>query len=567
MSSFEFTSSMKKITYWFLWVACYSIIVLIPNFSHAECSACSESPAKFQEYIDVMKELINNPIPSTWSTGAVVATKNRYTKAKEVAEQHLRDIVPQIEYAEEEWELKLLEQTKIRSRDYDKLQDLDEKILLKLWEFGIVNEWQSLNGWNMKDQAEIIDSLLRQLKFIQLTKLNDGYALSGITYVEYLWMLWRLNGLMKYLHRDREWFHFELNEVGKWTLKAETKRAQDTLNSVEKQHIFKPFNDLVVLGSSATKSTAKWKNPIDVFTFTDDYKELLLFAWGLQRDYECTLGVRGLCEQRKDTAESSWRQVKDRWKGDSTRAVDTFKSALERFQDSFWWNTDKAKRQEREDERINEYRWENIPRKKKRREFVKVEGEEEEVAWSPISLTRFARNLFEDEKERNARIKREWWKYVWGQRVSSSVSNKPVSPNSDDMWNADTPEEKKALIDAVYVWYYDKRERELWSENRINTQSYYVAWDTQREKLAIQNTMIGVLNLQRWLDTTALANDVSAVTKQFQNLSHALYANSALRWDKHDTLGNDSSIYPSAQSVCNYQCSNITDKQCWATGE
>jgi hypothetical protein len=38
---------------------------MIPDFSYAECSACGESPAKFQEYIDVMKELINNPIPST----------------------------------------------------------------------------------------------------------------------------------------------------------------------------------------------------------------------------------------------------------------------------------------------------------------------------------------------------------------------------------------------------------------------------------------------------------------------------------------------------------------------
>jgi hypothetical protein len=42
--------------------------------------------------------------------------------------------------------------------------------------------------------------------------------------------------------------------------------------------------------------------------------------------------------------------------------------------------------------------------------------------------------------------------------------------------------------------------------------------------------MIGVLNLQRWLDTTALANDVSSVTKQFPNLSDAVYKNAELRW-------------------------------------
>jgi hypothetical protein len=80
--------------------------------------------------------------------------------------------------------------------------------------------------------------------------------------------------------------------------------------------------------------------------------------------------------------------------------------------------------------------------------------------------------------------------------------------------------------------------------------------------------MIGVLNLQRWLDTTALANDVSSVTKQFPNLSDAVYKNAELRWDKHDDpLGENPPIYPSALSVCNNQCSNISDKQCWADGE
>jgi hypothetical protein len=81
--------------------------------------------------------------------------------------------------------------------------------------------------------------------------------------------------------------------------------------------------------------------------------------------------------------------------------------------------------------------------------------------------------------------------------VSSDVLNAPDTGSTENKRDADTLEERKALIDEVYTSYYDKRKTEFWSQNRINTTSFYVASSTQREKLAIQNTMIGVLNLQR----------------------------------------------------------------------
>lgn len=519
-----------------------------------------------QRYLDTMEVLVDFANPTPADSGEK-KSRDYYARARNVAKQHLETIVPEMQFTNEWWEWQLLEQTKVRSRDYYKLTEIDDKILEKLSWFQTASD---IRLW--QEKATTLDTVMKELDFVEFARVNgDEYTLWDETYVTYLGMLRRLNMVMKHLHRDLERYHSDLYELGKWTLKSATKNPEEVVTAQEQEiarSIYVQLQWLTEWYADRIEADGTTTDPL--LYYTDEHKAMLLYVWKMQRDYECTLGVRWVCEQWKRTAESSRQMVKDRWQNDGKRAGDTFNTAWKRLKGTLRAADSKSEdaAQERQEQLVSQYRWNDLPEKRKRREVVRVQWEEDAVEYSPMSVTNLMRALFESKKERTDRIERDGWRYVLGTRVSNPSPDQPDENTKHNTRDMDSDEEKEAFIDAISEWYLDEEQEKVWGTRVTDMRSYFVAWDIQREKVAIQNAIVWVLRLQDGLQTNALVTDITQVTKQFPLLSYALTANSDLWWDKHDEKWWEGSIYLYAQTMCKQQCSeNITDKSCGAIWE
>lgn len=546
---------------------CSTLIMIWWMFSstQAQCDACGQTPNELQKYIDTMNQLLEFTVPSepvnVWASPA-----ERAQRRNTIADINLKDFLIELPIDDEDGWNAILEWAKGRVRDYEKLQDIDEKISIKLLEvYWLWFNWVIPLVW--EDQANQFNSILSQLDFIEFQRVDGKIAIADQTYKVYLWMLRRLNAMMKHMHRDLHRYHGLLGDIGKWAIKASTNSPNDVFDAGEREQLKLAYVAIrYKLGQPYIQSTSVWS--VKLFNFKREYQDILIRVRWLQRSYECSVWVRSLCETRSKTAESSRRMVSKRWQNDGKSSAKTFNDARGRLKWALW-HADKdseAAAQQRQEQLMSQYRWDDFPKDRKRREVARVNYEEEEVAYSPTSLQGLLKRIFKK--------KAKWDNSVNGskpdkgtKKVWTPPPKEPQKSTWDNPRGADTKEKKEALLEKHFYGYFDREEREKRRNGQLDMRDYFTASTVDQEKRAIYTSAMNVLDAQESFDIKTLVYDVTDVTKQFPSLSFALYANANNRWDKSDEGVTDPPIYIAAQSICTNQCSNIQDKQCGALGE
>lgn len=554
----------------------YSSVLLIIMMSswlfsstYAQCDACGQTPNELEKYLNTMDQLLTFEVPvEPYESKASPGEKLQ--RAAAAAQQDLDTYLAVLPIDDEEDYQESLEElmnsSRWRIRDYKKLEDIDGAISLKLKEIYLLEMlWKVPLVW--EQQAGVFNNTLSSLWFVEFSRVNNtGFAIADQTYKVYLWMLRKLNAMMKHMHRDLYRHHDLLSDVGKWSLKAATNSPQDVFEAAEAEQLKLVY---IALKYELWIPYIEKYDDTKIFTFTGkfiedngEYADLLIRVRELQRAYECSVWVRNLCESRSKTAEASRRMVVDRRQNDGKRASKTFNDARGRLK----WALrhadaeSEAASAKRQEQLMSQYRWDDFPQDRKRREVARVNYEEDEVAYSPTSLQWLLKTIF----EKRAKWEGNQWTDnlgLWWSDTSTPPPDDSVASTTRNQRRADDKEKREALLEKHFYGSFDREEKEKRRNGELDMRDYFTSSTVEQEKRALYTTAMSVLDAQEAYDIQTLVYDVTEVTKQFPSLSYALYANANNRWDKSDDK-NDPPIYVAAQQVCTNQCSNIQDKQC-----
>lgn len=541
------------------WVIIITLLTTLWVHNHVfaqDCPVCDMPPPHLQIYEWVMDELIGYiattpKTPPEWNvwniwlaiTSALDASLTSLTIARILPVQVLSDLFGWVQ---------LLAGSQTMVRDRETLLRIDRRIGLQT--LSMVQA--SRNTDSIPDSVLVqIDASLQKLGFVKLKKNAQGkyimrtIRVNGATYGDLASLLWQLNFMYKQIHLNK-WYHPLIKDVGAGYRKTDKEQDDGWSRSFDPedlQRFILSTNAIVDQTFAPLYGFFRWPTHerLDFWLPNDEknYINLYLTIWEVQKQYECSLGLKSDCSERKELREESLTLAKDHLINDGNNAIKTFKDAWWRLKWALggWSAADQKAAQQRKQALLYSQRW-PIAGEEKRR-LLDVDTHIEPVPQTVSSLRKSLTRVFQ--KKAN-----KLWQDEQPYPNSSQPSTQPIANSQKDaqLYNDDPYSILQEQINTLADQPKDKFTQE-WIGLKNTKGQIVLEQQTQR----LQQSFLSVLWLQEAMQQESIFTDVNRTTHRFPLLSATVYKNIDIIGTKND----NGMLYNAMGTVCDQQCSNL----------
>jgi len=538
----------------------WAIIILLSVilWSHSsvfaqDCPACDMPPPHLQMYEGVMSELISyiETTPKAWPDGWTGKVGLAITSALDatLTSTALARILPLHILWDVFGSIQMLAGSQTLVRDRETLIRIDRNIGIQTLS---MIQW-SRNTDPMPDAVLAkIDWSLKKLEYVQLRKGSNGeYVMktkwkNWATYGDLATLLWQLNFFYKQIHLSKR-YNPLLKDVGAWYRKTDNDIDDAGAKSFVPEDLQKfilQINAMVGQTFAPLYGFFQWPAH-EWLDFWEDgeYIDLYVTIRTTQQQYECSIGLKSECSERKEIRKESLALAKDRIINDGEDAIRTFKDARWRLKGALWgWTAaDQKAALQRKQSLTYSQRWSAAWEEK--RKLLEVDSHIEPAPQSVSSLWKSISRVW---KKKADTLGEDGQKTI----SSSTPSNQPLANSQKD---AQLYEEDPLTILQQQIDELAKQPQNKFTQAWVgikNTSSQIVL-EQQAERL--QLTFLSVLSAQENMQQVSIFTDVKRTTHRFPLLSAVVYKNINIIGDKNDV----GKLQNAMGSVCEQQCSNL----------
>ncbi len=550
--------------------------------SQEECHSCNTMPSQLEDYIEVMKELVQilDQTPDVALPGIRVPsfTENYLKKVLQqtVLSQGISPMITVLEstavaYSDIHLNTAMLFGSKSIKRDRDRLEDLDVLLMQKamaMWTAG------SYYKPVPKDKLDKFDAKLKKLKYISLAKTWWSYNFKK-TYGALLKTLWNLQNFYKDLHL-RRWYTEQFRDLGdnfyKSYVDANDQKSDMIQNELAKQLVARVDVLVKAYLKEWIDNGENWKQ---VSTLDINVPRLLAHIRSIEHDYRCSIGAKNQCEGLAKIHKDSWNLMKNRVQNDTSTAMNTFKAAISRLKGEFRseaTDEDKLAAEQRKQSLLHSQWWYNGGRQKWF-DFV-----DDHISVDDAASTKAA-----------AKDISQRWKtnFKNDQRATRLGATAPSVDRHRNTWGfgkvSTTPDMNEkwwSRTDRKYPWMFatdeakvdffttivDEYEWQLQTSN-LDAISANTQWNQQKYLVAqmvgsMQSSFDQILWVQDSRRTQAIYTDPSQVTYIFPHLSQAVYKSIEMIGEKNKETPEWPSLVKWFGEMCELQCPGLWWKRC-----
>ncbi len=540
------------------WAIVVLIVTVLWSFHSTvfaeDCPACDMSPPHIQTYEAVMEELIwyiaTAPKESSWQWNISLAVTSALDAA--LTSVAIARILPVHTLGDIFWGVQMLAWSKSIVRDRQIFIRLDQHIWLQTL---AMIQWSRNSDIIPKEVLDKVDASLKRLGYVKLRKTEGGkYTIQGkegkwATYWDLATLLRQLNYFYKQIHLAKR-YNPLLKGIGAGYWKTDSEFDDGWARSFANENLqtfIVTINGIVAQTFSPLYGFFTWPahERLDFNDKNDNWRYVDLYdkIREVQKQYDCSIGLKSECSERKAIRKESFKLAKDSIINDGNKAINTFKNARGRLKDALGQGSSANKKAAQQRDTALKYsqRWPIAGEEK--RKLIDVDTH---IEPAPQTVSSLRKTITRVRKKKSDRLGEDEQLFP----NSSDPSNHPIADSQKDaqQFDKDPIAKLQEQVDALSSRPKDKFDQQwIWLTNT----KWQIVLEQETQRL--QQSFASVLSLQAEVQEEDIFIDVKRTTHRFPLLSAAIYKNIDIIGAEND----NGKLYNAMWSVCDQQCTNL----------